>query len=290
LYSTVLVIEFIPIVLESHYFDGHPRIRAFGHMLHKITPVMAVIGLALSLLHQSSLGATYGVLSGRAIWFKPSLPVMFIISAVAAGTALTLLATIATEKLTHRKLIGERLKRSMARLSGYALLAYLYLKLWDWAATSYYSHAPETADALTRLNVTTPYSTTFWWFEVLLGAVIPAIILLYPTLRRNDRVLMLGLGLMVMGLVFNRWNVTLSGLIVPPEWSPGVLGNVVAATYVPSWTEIAVSIGVLGYALLAFTLGIRYLPLFPKEAEEEVEDIDEVSPAEPVIPSAVGGD
>ena len=145
-------------------------------MIHKLTPVMAVIGLALSLLHQSSLGATYGVLSGRAIWFKPSLPVMFIISAVAAGTALTLLATLLTEKFTHRKLVSEDLKRSMARLSGYALLAYLYLKLWDWAATSYYSHAPETADALSRLEVTTPYSTTFWWFEILLGGLIPAII------------------------------------------------------------------------------------------------------------------
>jgi Ni/Fe-hydrogenase subunit HybB-like protein len=46
-----------------------------------------------------------------------------------------------------------------------------------------------------------------------------------------------------------------------------VLGNVVAASYVPSWTEIAVSTGVLGYALLAYTLGVRYLPLFPRREE-----------------------
>ena len=287
LYSTVLLIEFLPILLDSHFFDNHPRIRTFGHMLHKITPVAAVLGLGLSLLHQSSLGATYGVLAGRAIWFKPSLPVMFILSAVAGGTALTLFATILTGKLTHRQLISEDLKRSMARLTGYALLAYLYLKLWDWAATSYYSHTPGTADALARLQVTSPYQQTFWSLEVIMAGIIPAIILLYPTFRRNDRLLVTGLGLIVMGIVVNRWNVTLSGLIVPPQWSPGIKGNVVAAAYFPSWTEVAVSTGVLGYALMAFTLGVRYLPLFP-EAVAEAEE-DDVLQAETLAP-AVGGD
>ena len=75
----------------------------------------------------------------------------------------------------------------------------------DWAATSYYSHAPETA-ALARLNLTTPYTRTFWGIEVLLGAVIPAVLLNART-RRNER------------------------------------------------------------ALLAFTLGVRYLPLFPRRSE-----------------------
>ena len=65
-----------------------------------------------------------------------------------------------------------------------------------------------------------------------------------------------------MAVVVNRWNVTLSGLVVPPEWSPGVLGGVLAASYFPTWTEVAVSIGILGYGLLAFTLGVKYLPIF----------------------------
>jgi Ni/Fe-hydrogenase subunit HybB-like protein len=37
------------------------------------------------------------------------------------------------------------------------------------------------------------------------------------------------------------------------------------AAYYPSLVELAVSLGILGYALLAFTLGAKYLPLFPKE-------------------------
>lgn len=269
LYSTILVIEILPIILESKYFARWPKLAQFGHSLHRLTPVMAVLGLALSLLHQSSLGATYGVLSGRAIWFKPSMPVMFILSAVAGGVALTLLVTMILSKLTGKELIDKFLRRDIARLAAFALLAYLYLKLWDWAATSYYSNAPGTADALARLQATTPYTQSFWWLEVILGGIVPAIILLNRPFRRQHGLFMVGLALIVVGVVVNRWNVTLSGLVVPPSWSPGVLGNPIAAAYTPSWTEVSVSLGVLGYALLAFTLGARYLPLFPAKSKTD---------------------
>jgi menaquinone reductase, integral membrane subunit len=263
LYSTVLMVEFAPILFESRMFSRWPQLARFGHQLHRLTPVMAVLGLGLSMLHQSSLGATYGVLSGRAIWFKPSLPVMFIISAVAGGVSLTLFATLVTSKLTHRRLITLDLQREVARLAGYVLVGYLYLKIWDWAATSYYSHAPGTASALARLQATTPYTQTFWWLEIFLGGLLPALILLHPRLRRNDRALMFGLILVVMGVVVNRWNVTLSGLVVPPDWSPGILGNLYAVSYLPTWTEVIVAVGIIAYALLFFSLGVKYLKIFP---------------------------
>lgn len=267
LYSTVLIIELLPILFDSRLFDNRPRWRKFGHQLHKLTPVMAVLGLALSLLHQSSLGATYGVLSGRAIWFKPSMPVMFILSAIAGGVSLTLLVTMITSKLTDSELIDKYLRRDVARLAAFALLAYMYLKLWDWAATNYYSHAPGTADTLARLQATTPYTQSFWWLEIVLGGLIPAVILLNRSMRRREWPLMGALALVVMGVVVNRWNVTLSGLVAPPQWSPGVLGHTIAAAYAPSFVEIAVSLGVLGYGLLVFTLGARYLPIFQRESE-----------------------
>ncbi len=264
LYSTVLVIEVLPILFDSKLFDNRPRWRAFGHKLHKLTPFMALLGMALSMLHQSSLGATYGVLSGRAIWFKPSMPVMFILSAIAGGVSATLLVTLITSKLTGQTLIDKYLRRDIARIAAFTLLAYLYLKLWDWAATSYYSLAPGTADSLTRLQATTPYSQSFWWIEIVLGGLIPAIILLNRQMRRQEWPLMGALFLVIVGVIINRWNVTLSGLVVPPQWSPGVLGRTIAVAYTPSWVEIAVSVGVLGYGLLAFTLGAKYLPLFQK--------------------------
>jgi len=267
LYSIVLVLEFLPILLEGKFFDRWPNLRKYGDLIHKASPVFAAIGLGLSLLHQSSLGATYGVLSGRAIWYKPSLPVMFILSAVAGGISMTLLLTILVGKLNRRQIISRELQYDISRIAGYALLAYLYLKIWDWAATSYYSSSPGATEALALLQSTTPYTRTFWWIEIVLGGIVPAIILLNANFRKNDRFTMLALGAIIAGVTVNRWNVTLSGLVAPPQWSPGVLGNLITVSYLPTWNEVIVSIGIIAYALLAFSFGIKYLPIFSKEKE-----------------------
>lgn len=268
LYSVLLSVELLPALAESRYFKRWPWLLKLSNLLHKGAPIIALIGLVLSLLDQSLKGAIYGVLSGRAIWFKPSMPVMFILSAVAGGIAMTLLLSIITGKLLNRRMISRSLQHEVSRLAGYALLAYLYLKLWDWAATSFFTQTSGANEALARLQITTPYSQSFWWFEIFLGGVIPAIILLVPTLRNNDRYTMLALGLVISGVVINRWNVTLSGLVAPPQWSPGILGNVVVASYLPTWTEVIVSIGILGYALMGFSLGVRFLPLYPQTRAE----------------------
>ena len=189
---------------------------------------------------------------------------MFILSASAGGISMTLLLTIVVGKIKGRQIISRELQSDISRIAGYALLAYPYLKIWDWAATSYYSQSPGATEALALLQSTTPYTQTFWWIEMLLGGVVPAIILLSSQLRKNDRYTMFALGAIVLGVTVNRWNVTLSGLIAPPQWSPGVLGNILSASYLPSWNEIIVSIGIIAYALLAFSLGVRYLPIFPK--------------------------
>lgn len=178
---------------------------------------------------------------------------------------MTLLLTILVGKLNRRQIISKELQSDISRFAGYAVLAYLYLKIWDWAATSYYSHSPGTTEALALLQSTTPYTQTFWWIEIILGGVIPAVILLNNQLRKNDRYTLFALAAIVAGVTVNRWNVTLSGLVAPPQWSPGVLGGVLTASYLPTWNEIIVSLGIIAYALLAFSFGVRYLPIFPKD-------------------------
>lgn len=267
LYSTVLVMEVIAVAGDSKLGQRWPWLHKLGHALHRLTPVLAVIGMALSLLHQSSLGATYGVLSGRAIWFKPSLPVMFIISAVAGGMSLTMLASMIVGQLRHQQYIPESACLATTRTIGLITLGYLYIKVWDWAATSYYSNSPATANILARLNATTPYTSTFWGIEILLSGLVPALILLLPNLCQRRPLVMTALSLVVVGVVLNRWNITLSGLVAPPQWSPGVLGNVIATSYFPSLIEIGVGLGIIAYALLGFTLGVRYLEIYPKSAK-----------------------
>ena len=267
IYLTILMIEFAPVVAELPAFARWPRLRRLAHGLHRAAPYLAVAGLLISLLHQSSLGATYGVLRSRPIWFKPSMPIMFIISAIAVGPALTMGAAIAIQWITGRRAIPAELLRTIARFSGLALLAYLYIKLWDLAAVSYYGRTPASDRALFVLNQHTPYGFGFWVGEILLGIVIPAVLFLAANFRRRPLALFIGAVLATAGIVIHRWNVTVSGLVVPQAYSPGSLLSTLPQPYAPSLAEWGIALGVLGYALLMFTLGVRFLPLFDREKE-----------------------
>ena len=283
-YTTVLVMEVLPIVIESTPLNNNRFLRGLAHFLHRIMPVAALLGMGLSLLHQSSLGATYGVLTARPVWFSPSAPVLFILSAVAAGVGATIALTMITGMLRKKHLVPPKILNNVAVFAGFASLAYLYLKLWSWAATNYYSHSPAVEADLELLGTNTPYGFTFWWFEILLGALIPAILFLWPRTRRNRYALILGGLLSAFGLVVYRWNMTLSGLVVPLDWSPGVAEAFPIAHYTPSVAEWGVALAVLAYWLLIWSLAVRFLHLYPL-AEEPAAVEEPESPSEPMTPA-----
>jgi molybdopterin-containing oxidoreductase family membrane subunit len=224
--------------------------------------------MGLSLLHQSSLGATYGILTARPVWYSPSAPVLFILSAVAAGPALTLLVTLLASRLLNRELVPTNIINGVARLIGFACLAYLYLKLWSWAATNYYSNVPEQRLGAEILAQNTPYNFTFWFGEVLFGALVPAVFMLWGRLRRNRNVLMLGALMIIAGLVINRWNMTLSGFTIPLDWSPGEAEVFTLNDYEPALVEWGVALGIVAYSWLAFTLGLRFFNLYPEARDQ----------------------
>jgi molybdopterin-containing oxidoreductase family membrane subunit len=267
LYLTIMIMEFLPVVTEAKFFDRWPWVRKIAHTLHDYAPVFALLGLGISLLHQSSLGATYGIVKSRPIWFKPSMPIMFILSAIAVGPALTMAIAFIIEWITGKRTIPHEILHTIARFSGFALMIYGYVKFWDLAALTYYGNTPAVSESLFLLNQQTPYNFTFWVFEVLLGIIVPVILFLVPRFNRNPANLVLGAGLAVMGLIVNRWNVTVSGLFVPLSYSPGTLYQLDPGTYFPNATEWGIGIGVIGYGLLMLTLGALFLPLFVKEKD-----------------------
>ena len=92
----------------------------------------------------------------------------------------------------------------------------------------------------------------------MLGMVMPAILLLIPYFRRNERLRMLALVLVALGVVAYRWDTNLVGQLVVFGTVPG--SDVPLFTnYTPSLVEILTGVGVIAYGLLAVTFGVRYL-------------------------------
>jgi Ni/Fe-hydrogenase subunit HybB-like protein len=269
IYLTIMLIEFAPVVFEARFFKSRwPWLLKLAHQLHKLAPALAILGLMISLLHQSSLGATYGIVKSRPIWFKPSMPIMFILSAASVGPALTMAIAFIIEWITGKRTIAYNILFTIARFSGLGLLVYAYIKFWDLAAVTYYGRTPAVNEALALLSEQTPYNFGFWVGEIIIGILIPVLIFLMPRFNRRPVMLVMGAVGAVTGIIINRWNVTVSGLFVPVSYSPGTLYQLPAGNYFPSLVEWAVVLGILGYGLLMLTLGIRFLPLFSKEDHE----------------------
>jgi molybdopterin-containing oxidoreductase family membrane subunit len=269
IYLTIMLLEFLPVIAEARFFDRWPWFRKAAHTLHKAAPALAVLGLLISLLHQSSLGATYGIVKARPIWFKPSMPIMFILSAIAVGPAVTMAVAFIMEWISGKKTIDHEILYTIARFSGIAILIYGYLKFWDTMSVLYYGGSASVMEALTLLQTSTPYNFSFWVIEILLGIILPAIFFLAPRFNRRPLFLVLGAILATLGIIVNRWNVTVSGLTVPLDYSPGTQYVSPVGTYFPNIPEWGIGIGIIGYALLMLTLGALFLPLFrSKEAHD----------------------
>lgn len=283
LYLSVLVVEFAPIVGEMEWMRRKlPRLAKAVANLHHAAPVLAVAGLFLSLLHQSSLGATYGILKARPLWYKPDMSILFIVSALAGGQSLTLLACMAVGKLRRRVCVDRSLLDGVARFIGFTLLAYLYLKFWDSLSMSY-TYAPGRTEGL-QLLTAGPLQWNFWLGEVLIGGIIPAVILLSARLRAHDRALMMAAGFIVVGVMLSRWDVNLAGLLMLVSYIPDVVPGAVLASYHPTWIEWAATAGIVAYGLMAFTFGARYLPVFT--ASHEAGRVEAPIPPLPVAPQA----
>lgn len=265
IYLTILVTEFAPVIVEAKFFDNWPKLRAFGHFLHKFTPFLAVLGLLISLLHQSSLGATYGVIKSRPIWFKPSMPIMFVLSAIAAGPAVTVAVAYVVEWIQGKRTVPHDVLRIITRFSGVGLLAYGYIKFWDMAAVTYYGSTPGVSLAFSLLQQQTPYTFSFWVGEVILGILVPAILFLVPRFNKNPALAVVGAASAMVGIIVHRWNVTVGGLFVPLSYSPGTTYVLPIGNYSPALIEWGVAVLVIGYALTVLTLAVRFLPLFEKQ-------------------------
>ncbi len=71
-YLGVLIIEFVPLIMENRQIDRVPFFHNLGHRMHEIMAVFAATGAYLSFFHQGSLGGVAGVLFGRPFAFSPS--------------------------------------------------------------------------------------------------------------------------------------------------------------------------------------------------------------------------
>ncbi|WP_319542940.1 menaquinone reductase integral membrane subunit QrcD [uncultured Pseudodesulfovibrio sp.] len=265
-YCTVLIIEFVPLVLEQKQLNKIPFIHALAHNMHVNMALFAGIGAFLSTFHQGSLGGMYGVLIGRPYAFREGFFIwpwtffLFVLSAVGSGPVFTVLVATFMEKLTGKKLVDFKTKALMGKIAGTMLCVYMFFKIldtWAWA----YGYLPSVGLTFDDMFYGVAYGKWLLFTEIVLCGVVPAIMLIVPAIRNNPALLYTAAILDCIGVSVNRYVFTVQTIAFPvmpfDEWQ----------VYYPNWVEYASSIMIVAYGFLVLTLVYRYLPLFPQERE-----------------------
>ena len=256
LYTTVLVFETMPIFARFEWLRKRfPKIATKMEHIHHYAPILACSGLGLSSMHQSSLGAAYGIIKGRPFWFKPEMSVLFMLSAMVGGIALTLFLSMLASRLTPTAKVNDALIERVSRFVGWLLIGYFYFRAWDVLSMSY-TYDPGRSEGL-QLMTKGPLAFNFWMVELLFGMIVPMIILLYTPTRMNRFWRMIALFLVAVGVVAFRWDINVSGFLVVMPYVPGQA--IAYTSYRPSIIEILTGSAIIAYGLAAFSLGVKYL-------------------------------
>ena len=234
LYTTVLALEFAPVVLERFHL-----VRALKAMRMVLIPLV-ILGVILSTLHQSSLGSLYLIVPEKLypLWYTSLLPVFFFISALCAGLAMTIF-----ESWQSSRAFGKHLElpliSSMGRLLAVLLSVYMTMRFLDLLHRG----------VLPLLARRRP-ETYLFLLEIALF-IVPMFLLFRRKVYSNASALYGCAVMVLLGFVANRLNVSVTGV----EAGSGV-------SYFPKWTEIAVTLFIVALGFAIFRFAVKYLPIF----------------------------
>ena len=238
LYTTVLALEFVPVVFERVGWQAPLR------WMRAVSIPLVMAGVILSTLHQSSLGSLYLIVPAKLhpLWYTPLLPLFFFLSALAVGFAMTIFESWHSSRAFGRQLEAPLLA-SMARVLAVLLGFYLVLRFWDLWRRGALGRALE--------NRTESY---LFVLEIAL-LLLPMLLLFRRHVRLRPGALYACSVMVIFGFVANRLNVSVTGM----EAGSGT-------AYLPKWTEVAVTLAIIALGFAIFRFAARHLPIFAAEA------------------------
>lgn len=243
LYMFAQLIEFSPAIAE---WLGLERVRK---ILERMTLGAVILGISLSLLHQSGLGALYLMAKGKIqpLWYSEFIPIQFLVSSVFAGLAMVIFeGTISARVFHHRASAAfhfaqERIVIGLSRICAGAMFVYLFLQALvfvhgrDWMSM-------------------TPGWGAWYLLENVGFVAIPCVLFALAWRNRSTFIARIAaIGAMV-GVILNRLNVSVIA------FQPAA-----AVRYVPTWMEIVVTLGVISVEIWVFRWIVNRMPVLRED-------------------------
>jgi len=240
LYMVAAFVEFSPVIAEWAHWE---KARKF---LKGLTLVTVILGITLSLLHQSGLGGLFLMAKPKIhpLWWSEFIPILFFVSSIYAGLSMIIFEGTISHRIfkdlippeTHHSfddiVFGLAKGAAVVMFFYYFLKALLFIHDKQWAMIN---------DAW-----------GYWYLVEVLGFVlVPAIMYAFGFKHRSLNIVKVASVLAILGIVMNRLNVS----IIAFRWYAEV-------HYFPSWQEIVVTLMIIFSEIWIFRWFVTRMPVF----------------------------
>lgn len=228
---------------------------------HKWMRVLGIIGVPLAIFGvHGGTGTIFAVVKARGMWFGGLFPIVFVVSAVVSGTALTMAIHYWQARGAGKKPNAKLMQQLSVVLVG-AIFFDLGLMFYEFIVPILsFEHHDKSIMAVMALG---PYAWSFWIFQI--GMLIAALVIAMSPLKRRPGWLVTAAMLVVVGILGVRFN------IVVPPLVPPIIEGYPTNIYFPTITEWLVCAFLCAGGALAYSLVSEWQPIHdpdPDEAEE----------------------
>ena len=247
LYLTVLFIEFSSAPLE---WLGLKRAR---NIVVKLTMVLTILGVILSTMHQSSLGALFLIVPSKLhpLWYSPFIPVYFFITSIIAGLSMVIFESTLSYRFFKHKMDEVHLQEKndialgFGKAASFVLAGYFIIKIFGLSSSNNWHY------------LMTDYG--IWYLVELLGFVaLPSFLYAIGVRDKNLNLIKWTSVLAILGIILNRFNVCLIAF----NWHlPS------SERYFPHWMEIGISVFIVTVGLIAFRFIVTRMPILYEHPE-----------------------
>jgi Ni/Fe-hydrogenase subunit HybB-like protein len=239
LYSTVLLFEFLP-----PFFEWLGWSKARAKVLSLAVPA-TIVGLMLSTLHQSSLGALFLLAPDKMhpLWYSPYIPIFFFVSSIVAGLSMVMVESAVSHRAFRDQLDPAKhvdldgITIGLGRGAAIVLFSYFFLRLQGLLDGGRFDLLP------------TAYGAWFT-FEMLGFILAPALLLAWAARSRRVTAIRWIAGWTVLGIIVHRLNIS----VVAMNWG-------LAEPYYPSWMEVVISLTIVTVGVLTFRWIVNRMPV-----------------------------
>lgn len=228
----------------------------------RLAKLMGLIGIPTALATHGYTGFLFSVISAHPLWNTPIMPILFLSSAIVSGAALLAMIVILTDSMEKTE--------DTVSMSNWSTLILTFLFV-DGILLMTEFFTVLLADVEEHVKVWQVLISgdlwfAFWVVEIIIGFWVPLIIFLVPQLRSDRRAVFLASFLVLIGVFSKRMNLIVGGQLIT-----SFTGQ--QTSYIPSLTELLISIGGIAALSFFFFVAWKILPLGRKISFSKTKEV-----------------